>query len=70
MMTGGEQVTAALRASRAVEDLCAAQYRKLLRTMKAHETDINDAPPEVQRAVLALHQNALTVWARNKEEAK
>ena len=57
-------MTAALRASRAVEDLCAVQYRKLLRSMK--DVDLNTAPPDVQQAVLALHQNALAVWMEDR----
>lgn len=47
-------------------------YRAFLREAKRKGWDLDSAPAEVQQSMLALHQNALSVfWARkkNKEEA-
>ena len=57
-------MTATQRAATFVERQVATQYRKLLRTMK--DVDLTTAPPDVQQAVLALHQNALAVWMEDR----
>lgn len=45
-------------------------YRKILRRMKREKIKLEDAPKEIQEAVLALHQNALLVMEHERRKKK